>query len=205
MEAMHATGDALGGSVGLGIFVFTLILRSALIPVILPMAVRTRDRQRIAQRIRPEIKAIHKKYRDDPGGMNRELKRVHQEAGIKVVDWSGLAVGLIQLPILIALFQAVLELSDGTPLADGGLLAGVVASALAVAGAKISGQSEGATWLIWMSAILPVGIALWLGAGIGLYLAAFYGGALVQSFLMRPRPGATATPGPDPAPRSEEP
>lgn len=190
---MAATGAALGASVGIGIFVVTLVVRSVLIPVMLPLAIRTRDRQKVVRRIKPRLKAIHVEYKDDPTGMSRELNRAHEENGIKVVDWPGLVVALIQLPVLIALFQAVLELSEGTPLASGGLLLGTVASGLAVLGTRISGQSEGATWLLWMSGALPVAISLWLGAGIGAYLTAFYAGSAVQAVLMRRR-SASPTP-----------
>jgi hypothetical protein len=43
-----------------------------------------------------------------------------------------------------------------------------------------------------MAALLPIVIAVWLGAGVGLYLIAFYAGSLVQSLLMRRRGVAAA-------------
>ena len=81
---MITIGGVLGGSTAVGIFATTFALRLVLIPVMLPLSVRTRERQKIARTIKPEIKEIHDRYKDDPGGMSRELKRVHQEAGIEV-------------------------------------------------------------------------------------------------------------------------
>ena len=185
---------AVGGSAAWGIFLTTTVVRSALIPVMLPMAVRTRARQRVVRRIRPQIKALDKEFGNDPGLLQKKLTELHEQNGIKVVDWPGLVAALIQLPILIALFQAVLLVSEGTPLESGGLVWGPVASALAVYGTWVGGQSEGAKWLLWMSGILPVVISVWLGAGIGLYLTAFYGAGAVQGVLMRRRdvPDASA-------------
>lgn len=195
VEGIAGGMAAVGGSGAWGIFLTTAVVRAALIPVMLPMAVRTRERQRIVRRIRPQIKALDKELKDDPGLLQKKLTELHEQNGIKVVDWPGVAAALIQLPILIALFQAVLLISEGTPLESGGLVWGPVASALAVYGTWVGGQSEGAKWLLWMSGILPVAISVWLGAGIGLYLTAFYGAGAVQGVLMRRRdaPEAPAT------------
>ncbi len=182
---MLATGTWLGGSSGLGIFVVTFVARAAVIPVLLPLAIRTRDRQVVVRCIRPQIKAIHKEFKDDPGGLSRELKRVHEENGIKVVDWPGAIAALIQVVILIAFFQAVLRISEARSLAAEGIFLGVVAGGFSAFGTKVSGQSEGATWVLWLSGVLPLAISIWLGAGVGLYLTAFYGASCVQAVLMR--------------------
>ena len=183
-RAIVASGERLGG-LALGIFVVVFVGRTLLIPVLMPMAIRTRNRMRIVRRIRPEIKALNQRLKKDPHALERELKALHEANGIKMVDVPGLLSALIQLPVLIALFQAVYFVSEDTALASGGLLVGLIAAALSVAGTKLSGQSEGATWLLWLSGLLPIGIAAWLGRGIALYLAAFYGASLIQAFLMR--------------------
>ncbi len=185
VEAIAYGMTTFGGSAAWGIFLTTTVVRAALIPVMLPMAIRTRERQLIVRRIRPQIKALDKELKHDPGLLQKKLTALHEQNGIKVVDWPGLLAALIQLPILIALFQAVLLVSEGTQLESGGLVWGLVAAALAVYGTWVSGQSEGAKWLLWMSGILPVAISVWLGAGIGLYLTAFYVGGAVQGMLMR--------------------
>lgn len=181
---MGATGGLLGGYPGVGIFVLTAVIRAASIPILLPLAVRSRDRQLVVRRIRPEIKALHKEWKSDPTRLSRELKKLHEANGIKEVDWPGAIAAMVQLPILIALFEAALQVSRGTALASGGLLVGIIAAGLAVFGTKVSGQSAGATWMLWASAVLPVAMAVWLGTGIGLYLSAFYGVGCIQALLM---------------------
>jgi len=187
VQAVAGAMNGVGASAGWGIFAVTMIVRATLIPVMLPLAVRTREHQKVVRRIRPEIKALDREHRHDPVLLQQKITELHEQNGIKVVDWSGLLAALIQVPILIALFQAVLLISEGTPLASGGLVWGLIAAALAVYGAWVGGQSEGAKWVLWMSGTLPVAISAWLGAGIGLYLTAFYGAGAVQGLLMRRR------------------
>ncbi len=179
-----AVGQAMGGT-ALGIFVVTFGARVLLIPVMLPMAVRTRERMKVVRRIRPEIKELNQRFKKDPHRLERELKALHEAHGIKMMDIPALVSALVQLPILIALFQAVYYISENTELASGGLVIGLVAAGLSVAGTKLSGQGEGAAWLLWLSGLLPIGIAAWLGRGIALYLAAFYAGSFIQGLLMR--------------------
>jgi membrane protein insertase Oxa1/YidC/SpoIIIJ len=121
--------------------------------------------------------------------MQRELKLLHQRHGIGQVDTGGLLAALIQVPVLIAFFQAVIEMSADTPLASGGLIWGVVAGAVSFASTAL-GDDTTPRPLLYLAGILPIVIAVWLGRGVGLYLVAFYLGSLVQSLLMR-RPRAT--------------
>jgi len=187
---MLTAGSWLGGSPGWGIVVVTFAARIVSIPLLLPLAVRSRDRQRVVHRIRPQIKALHKEFKKDPDRLSLELDKLHRDNGIKVADWAGAGAALFQVAILIAFFQAVLRVSEGSSLASGGLLLGVAASCFSVFSTKVSGQSEGATWVLWLSGLLPVAIAAWLGTGVGLYLTAFYAASAVQAVIMRGRDSA---------------
>lgn len=196
---LHAVGDRAGGSLALGIFLTVLAGRLLLIPIMLPLARKTRAYQGIVRTLKPRIKELNQQLKNEPSRLNRELKAVHQNAGIGMVDSAGLLGALIQVPVLIALFQAVLSVSEGTPLAAGGLVLGAAAGFVSALGTVLSGQ--GGKFLLGLSALLPIGIGAWLGAGIGYYLLAFYVGSLVQSLLMgkggtgSETQGATAEPG----------
>jgi len=193
--AIRAMGELLGGNLGLGIFVLTLLVRLVLIPIMLPLARRGRAWREVQRSIKPEIRRITKEYKDDPSAMQRELKALHRSHGIGQVDSAGLLGALIQVPVLIAFFQAVIEMSADTPLASGGLLWGVVAGAVSYFATKL-GDASTHRAMLWIAAILPIGIAAWLGRGVGLYLVAFYLGSLVQSLLMkRGEPPAEASAG----------
>lgn len=188
---LRAAGDWLGG-LAIAIVVLTLALRVALIPILAPLAIRTRDRMRVVRRIKPQIKALDQQFKDDPSTLSKRLKALHEENGIKVVDGPGLLAALIQVPLLIAMFQSVLLVWEADALTIGGTVTGVVAASLSYLGTRLGGQAEGAAWMLWMSASLPVLICLWLGTGIGLYLIGFYGGGLLQALVMARRPLVSA-------------
>lgn len=186
MDAIEQVGAWTGGGTVVGIVLITFFMRAALIPVMAPLAERTRRRQAIVRRIKPQIKALDREFRDDPGTLGRRLKELHRENGIEVVDWPALGTALIQLPILIAMFQAVLGLWEAQALTVTGGVLGVVAAVLAALGTKLGGQSDGAPWMLVLSGVLPIAICLWLGPGIGWYLIGFYGAALLQVVVAPP-------------------
>jgi len=188
---VEATGDLIGwvGQVlglpsGPAIFVATALVRALLVPLTYPLAVRTRAWQRAQRPLRPQIKEMRRKYRDDPKRSMDEVKRLHTEAGIKMVDMGGLVGALIQLPVLIAFFQAVLDMTAEPAGIWIGLALGVAAGVLSGLGTWLGGQTQSRIFL-GVAAVLPVAIVLWLGAGIGYYLVAFYGVQAFQSILIR--------------------
>lgn len=193
---MLSVGEVVGGGKAVGILLTTLAVRVAMIPILGPLSLRTVARQRVVRRIRPQIKALDKELKDHPDILSRRLKELHEANGIAVVDWGGLIAALVQLPILIALFQAVLELWGAESLTLAGTALGLLAGGVSVLATASSGQAEGAKWMLWMSAILPVAICLWLGPGVGLYLIAFYGAASLQALFMRGRRASLEASGP---------
>jgi membrane protein insertase Oxa1/YidC/SpoIIIJ len=188
--ALTWTGDALGGGRAVGIPVLTFLVRAALIPVLAPLAVRTRDRMRVVRRIRPQIKELDRQFRDHPDVLEKRLRALHAEHGIGMVDWPGLGAALIQVPLLIALFTAVLSVWEAEALTASGAMLGLVAAVLSLASTKVSGQAEGAPWMLWMAGLLPMAICLWLGAGVGLYLTGFYAAGALQGAFMGRRAGS---------------
>ena len=186
-DGFTTLAGAFGAPVLVGVFVLTFLVRLVMIPVMMPMAIRTRERLKVVRRIRPQIKALDDRYKDEPGVLSKKLAALHQENGISVVDWSGLVLAFVQLPILVAFFQAVFLVTDQIAFSPGGWTLGTAAAGLAVWSAKTSGQSDGAAWVLWMSATLPLAISLWLGGGIATYLAAFYGASAIQGLMMARR------------------
>jgi membrane protein insertase Oxa1/YidC/SpoIIIJ len=179
-----STGEAVGGGAAAGILIVTLAVRLVLIPIMLPFARRSRNHTDIVRRLRPELDELKVRMKKQPDELQKEMTALHARHGIGLVDGSGLIVALIQLPVLIALFQAVHRISGEHGLDSGGLLVGLAAAAISVAALKTAGQAESKVMLA-MSAVLPVAICLWLGRGIGLYLIAFYAGSVVQGLLTR--------------------
>lgn len=189
-HVIETVGRATGGSLGAGILIVTLVLRLLLIPLLLPLAARSRDRSRVYVRMKPELRALKQQLAKEPDRLDKEISSLHRQYGIRLVDTAGLWLALIQLPVLIAMFQAVLHISEGTPLADNGWLPGLLAAVASMASLRLAGQAQKPAVLA-LAGLLPIAISAWLGTGIALYLVAFYAGSSLQAVLMRRIPVQT--------------
>jgi len=92
-------------SIGVGIILFTILIRTILLPVFQTQMVASRK----MQEAQPRIKALQEQY---PGRdmesrtkLDQEMRKVYKELGIK--HSSSLWPILIQMPVLLALFQAL--------------------------------------------------------------------------------------------------
>ncbi|QMU08728.1 YidC/Oxa1 family membrane protein insertase [Levilactobacillus suantsaii] len=94
-----------GHSYGIGIILFTVIIRIILLPL---MIFQTRS-MRKTQEIQPQIKALQKKYsskdRETVQKLQSEQQKLYAEAGINPL--MGCLPMLVQLPIIWALYQAI--------------------------------------------------------------------------------------------------
>ena len=186
------TGGALGIPELAAILLVTAAARAVLLPVSYPLAVRSRAWQLAFRGIRPRIREVRKLHKNDPRTSIDEVDRLHTEAGIGAVDKAGVLLALIQIPILIAFFQAVLDLSGDPPMTASTVFLGIAAGALSLLSTRVGGQTQSRAFHV-VSALLPTTIALWLGSGIGAYLVGFYGVTLVQSALVGRLPGVQRT------------
>jgi len=91
-----------GHDLGVAIIVLTILLRLALHPLS-KKAIRS---QRQLQEIQPEIKALQNKYKSDPQKQAAAVMEFYREK--KISPMSGCLPLLIQLPLLIALYQVFL-------------------------------------------------------------------------------------------------
>ena len=92
-------------SIGVGIILFTILIRTILLPVFQTQMVASRK----MQEAQPRIKALQEQY---PGRdmesrtkLDQEMRKVYKELGVK--HSSSLWPILIQMPVLLALFQAL--------------------------------------------------------------------------------------------------
>ncbi|GAB6168746.1 membrane protein insertase YidC [Clostridium carnis] len=100
-----------GVSYVLAILVFTVIIRL----LILPLNIKsTRSNARL-QEIQPELKAIQKKYANDPQKMQMEYSKCMKEN--KVSMFGGCLPTLLPLPILFALYYVFMNI-DKSAVAD---------------------------------------------------------------------------------------
>lgn len=99
--------NLFGGSYVMGIVVFTLIIRLLMTPLY-RMQVKS---QREMQELQPEIDAIKTKYpnkdRQSMEMMQEEQQQLMEERGVN--QFAGCLPLLIQLPVMMALYQAILR------------------------------------------------------------------------------------------------
>jgi len=106
--------QGLTGSTALAIILFTIIIKLIVLPLSLPALRNSRKQQQIA----PLIKQIYKKHGKDRAAISAETMALYQQYGINPM--SGCLPLLIQFPIFLALWQAIMHLSTGNNV--GGLL-----------------------------------------------------------------------------------
>lgn len=88
-----------GHDFGIAIIFLTLIIRFALYPT----SVKAVNSQRALQKLQPQMQELQKKYKDDKEKQARETLALYKKE--KINPFSGLLLALIQVPILIALYQ----------------------------------------------------------------------------------------------------
>lgn len=100
----------LGHQTVLAIAALTLVVRLAVLPL-------TLKQQKAAQRmqeLQPRLLELQKKYANDREALAREQMRLYREAGIN--PFGGCLPLLIQFPILIGLWQAIMRTLAATPM-----------------------------------------------------------------------------------------
>ncbi len=86
---------------GLALIIFTIIVRSAMIPLTLKQYKSSAE----MQRVQPLLQEIQRKYANDKAKLNEEMMKLYQEH--KINPAGGCLPLLIQMPILLALWQAI--------------------------------------------------------------------------------------------------
>ncbi len=98
---------------GLSIIIFTAIIRVALIPLTLR---QTRQMKGMAE-LQPKVKALQEKYKNKPAAERRQLQsetmKLYKSAGVNPVGCLGPFV--VQIPIWIGLYRAILRAVPPTP------------------------------------------------------------------------------------------
>jgi YidC/Oxa1 family membrane protein insertase len=102
--------DLLFNNFVLAIAVLTIVIRL----ITLPLNLRQQKTSLKMQSMQPQIKAIQKKYKDNPSKMQEEFKKIGYNP---TESLTGCLPLLIQFPILIGLYRAIITILGSTPLA----------------------------------------------------------------------------------------
>jgi YidC/Oxa1 family membrane protein insertase len=107
----------LFSSAGLGIIAFTIIVKT----LMLPLTVKALQSSKAMQELQPKIKELQKKHGNDRQRLSQETMALYQQ--YRVNPMAGCLPMLIQIPIFLGLYNAIMNLStSGTGLWDQGFL-----------------------------------------------------------------------------------
>ena len=101
---LRALND-LTGNVGVAIIIFTIILKT----ILLPLTVKSIKSTAAMQELQPKIKELQKKYAKDRQKLSEETMRLYSEYQINPA--AGCLPLLIQIPIFFGLYAAVSDIS----------------------------------------------------------------------------------------------
>lgn len=94
-------------SAGLAVVVFTILIKTAL----LPLTVKSIRSSKAMQELQPKIKELQKKYGKDRQRISQETMRLYSQH--RVNPMAGCLPMIIQIPIFFGLYRAILNLSQG--------------------------------------------------------------------------------------------
>lgn len=97
---------SLTASAGIAIILFTIIVRT----VMLPLSFQQVKSQRAMLELQPRLKELQRRHGGDRQRMAQEQMRLYKEAGVNPV--AGCLPMVLQMPIWIALYSALINLSN---------------------------------------------------------------------------------------------
>ena len=105
LQYMHA----LFGSYGVAIIIFGILVKM----VTLPLTLQQLRSSRAMQELQPKLKELQKLYKDDREKLAQEQMKMYREHGVNPLG--GCLPLLIQMPVLIGLYRAIIHLANTDP------------------------------------------------------------------------------------------
>jgi len=94
---------------GLSIIFFTIFVRLITLPLMLKQLRQTKA----MTSLQPKIKELQVKYSTDKPRLSQETMKLYKQSGVNPIGCLGPMI--IQMPILIGLYQAIIQIIPGTP------------------------------------------------------------------------------------------
>ncbi len=95
-------------SAGLAVIVFTIIIKT----ILLPLTIKSTRSSRAMQDLQPKIKELQKKHGKDRQALSQETMKLYSQYGVNPM--AGCLPMLLQMPIFFGLYRAILHLSNGS-------------------------------------------------------------------------------------------
>ena len=189
---LFALAHVCGGSLGGGIIMLSFIIRLALLPLTLRLAMRARDYQDAIRRLGPELEKLRRRHANDRVRLAQATQALYAAHGIGAVPKGTLTGLAIQTPIGASLYQAIATTARGAArllwipdLSRPDAVVASVAAGLAGAAVAIVPSSGSSRTAATVAAVVTFLVAWRLSAGVGLYWVASNVVSVVQSLLIR--------------------
>ena len=189
---LFALAHVCGGSLGGGIVVLSLVIRLALLPLTLRLAMRSWEYQAVRRRLAPKLERLGKRHAKDPAALATATRELYAANGIGLAPKGTFLGAIVQMPIGAGVYQVIAAITKraarflwiGDLSRPDALVASVAAglAGAAVAAGPSAGSSRAAAALASAVTFL---VAWKLSAGVGLYWVASNVVGVVQSLLLR--------------------
>jgi YidC/Oxa1 family membrane protein insertase len=179
-ESIFAYAQVSNGNLAYGIMAVTFLARLALFPLTLRLARAAAAQQETMRRVAPELDAARTRFKDDPVRLAEETRRIFAREGASMIPAAGCLGALLQMPVLLALFDAVrqsaalggrfLWIRDiSKPDVALAMLVAAVTTASMAAGPQPDMPAQQRQLMLVLPAVFTL-LALWqMASGVGLY------------------------------------
>lgn len=115
LDVIRSLVEILSSGLGLGLAVIatTLLLRTAVLPISWSIAYRGCIRQKKMTRIQPELQRIKEQFADKPDLYFQHMQALYAKNGLSFVDGKSLIGSLLQMPLLLGMFQVLRNVGNG--------------------------------------------------------------------------------------------
>jgi len=189
--SLFALAHVCGGSLGGGILVLSLIIRVALLPLTLRLAIRARELELARRRLQPKVEALRKRYAS-PVDQMIATRELYAANGIDAAPKGTLLGTLLQLPVATGVYQTIASVATRVirflwvkDLSRPDALVASVAAGLAGAAVMAGPTSPTSRTAAGLAAVVTFLFAWRVSAGVGLYWLASNAVGVVQSLLVR--------------------
>lgn len=187
---------SIGGNTGLGIVLFTLIMRTVLLPVFQYQTTSSRK----MQELQPKIKALQERYPgkdiDSRTQLSEGMQALYREAGVRPM--ASLLPLFVQMPVLLALYQALtrvaflktghflwLNLAEADPYFILPILAaGFTFSSMWLSNKALPEKNGMLTVMSYLMPIMVFFFAMSVPSGAALYWAVSYAYQVAQTLIL---------------------
>jgi len=192
--AIFAYSQACGGNLGWGIMAVTFLVRGVMLPLTLRMARAADAHRKLMQKLKPELEKVQTRYRNDPARLARETRRLYEREETSPLPLKGCLGNLVQMPILLALFQAVRDTVRAGGrffwignIAKPDIFIAAVVTAITGVTAAVSGNAgeQNSLLTIAIPTLLTFVVLFRLSAGVGLYWGVSSLVNLFQAIILR--------------------